>query len=224
MLTSGAGGELVVFENSNPTLTALEYYQIGDGISVVGQALDVTHDSFDQPAFGELPRGSFMIMWAAGQNAVEGDWVFMGPGFNTHIGRADELVDVIDPYSNHPVGYIAPEDFDEGGEIGESTHWADAWVTMHTSVSTAPSKGIHFVDESFVLGIRFELDGGLHYGFAEMARTGFVDGEPLSIGYRPVRWGFETTAGVAVPGSGTIGALAIGMCGMNRRRRKPCSA
>ncbi len=215
----GAAGDLVTFENTNPSFDRLEYFQIGEGISVMGQSLNVTRGAFDQPEIGDLPGGSVLISWFQGFDEVDGDWIFMGPGFNSHIARADELVDVIDPYTNHPVGFIAPADFDDGQTIGGDTNWADAWVAMHTSVSTAPSKGIHFTDESFTIGIQFLLNDGLHYGFAEMTRTAFVDGDPLSIGYRPVRWGYETTAGVAVPGAGTALVLGFGLGGMLRRRR-----
>jgi len=218
-LAGVSAGDLMTFENTNPALERLSYYQAGDGIFVLGQSLNVTRGAFDQPAMGELPGGSLLISWFAGFDDVDGDWIFMGPGFNSHIARADELVDVVDPYSNHPVGYIAPADFDDGHSIGDDTNWADSWVAMHTSVSTAPSKGIHFTDESFTIGIRFLLDDGLHYGFAEMTRTEFVEGDPLSIGYRPARWGYETTAGVAVPGAGTVGVLMLGLgAGLKRRR------
>ena len=218
-LASGAVGDLITFENTNPEIERLTYYQAGDGISVLGQSLNVTRGAFDQPAMGELPGGSFLISWFAGFDEVDGDWIYMAAGYNSHVARADDLVDVIDPYSNHPVGYIAPEDFEGGQSIGDDTNWADSWVAMHTSVSTAPSKGIHFTDESFTIGIRFLLNDGLHYGFAEMTRSEFVDGEPLSIGYRPVRWGYETTAGVAVPGASTAGLLVLGIGAGIRRRR-----
>ncbi|CAE7759762.1 unnamed protein product [Symbiodinium sp. CCMP2592] len=167
--------------------------------TVFGQSLDVTRGAFDQPGFGEIPVGSLSIVWFEGNTHADGDWIYMGPGMNTHLARADDLIDVIDPKNLHPVGHIGPGDFDDGRLIGAESNWTPGWVTMHTSVSTAPAKGVHFTDESFMIGLRFMMDDGLHYGYAQFERSAFIPGDPLSIQYRPVRWGYETTAGNAVP-------------------------
>lgn len=213
--------ELVTFENTNPSLETLRYYQAADGIGVLGQSLNVTRGAFDQPELGALPVGSIMIAWFGERSPRDGDWIYMGSGLNTTLARADELVEVIDPFTLNPVGYIGAGDFDDGQAIGKHTNWTDGWVGMHARVDTAPDEGVYFTDESFTIGIRFTMSDGVHYGFAEMTRTAFEAGNPLSIKYRPVRWGYETTPGVAVPGVGSsmvLGMCFAGMCGVRRRR------
>lgn len=218
-LSGVAGGDLVTFENTNPSMETMTYFLAGNGYSELGLALDVTQSAFEQPGLGELPVGSFMFTWFEASDDVGGDWIYIGQGRNTQVSQGAELIEVIDPYTFHPVGHPGPGDLDDGQEIGESTLWAPSWVVTHAVNSQTPSEGVFFTDESFTLGLRFVMDDGVHFGFAEMTRTGFTEGEPLSIGYRPVRWGYETTAGVSVPGVGTlwVGALGIGF-GMKRRR------
>lgn len=214
-----ADAQLVTFENTNPDLETLTYYQGGGGLKVLGQSLNVTRSADDQPAFGELPVGSLLISWFQSNDRRFGNWIWMGTGRNTLVARADELVDVIDPITDHPVGYIAPSDFDDGRIIGEDSNWAFGWVAMHTSVSTAPTdEGVYFTDETFTIGLQFMMDDGFHYGFVEMTRTLFDAADPLSIQYRPARWGYETTAGVAVPSVGTGVVMLLGMGGVRRRR------
>ena len=217
-LTQRADAELVQFVNTNPALDSLRYYEVGSMPTVFGQSLDVTRGAFDQPGFGEIPVGSLSIVWFEGNSHADGDWIYMGPGMNTHLARADDLVDVIDPKNMHPVGHIGPGDFDDGRLIGAESNWTPGWVTMHTSVSTAPAKGVHFTDESFMIGLRFMMHDGLHYGYAQFERSAFIPGDPLSIQYRPVRWGYETTAGNAVPSVGSLSVFLIGLSGCRRRR------
>lgn len=214
-----ARGELITFENTNPDLESLAYYQGGNGIEVLGQSLNVTRSADDQPGLGELPVGSFLITWFQGTDRRFGNWIWMGTGRNTLVARADELIDVIDPITSDPVGYIGLGDFDDGREIGEDSNWNFGWVAMHTSVSTAPtSEGVYFTDETFTIALQFMMDDGFHYGFAEMTRTQFDPLDPLSISYRPVRWGYETTAGVAIPSVGTGVVMLMGLGGVRRRR------
>lgn len=218
LVTQPVDAELIRFVNTNPDLEALRYYEVGSAPTVFGQSLDVTRGAFDQPSFGEIPVGSLSIVWFEGINRVEGDWIHMGPGLNTHIARADDLTEVIDPETMHPVGHIGPGDFDDGKLIGEGSNWTHGWVAMHTSVSTAPPEGVYFTDQSFVIGLRFLMDDGLHYGYAQFERSTFIPGDRLSIQYRPVRWGYETTAGVAVPSVGSTYVLLFGLTGCRRRR------
>lgn len=222
LLALGAGnaaGELVVYENTNPDLETLTYYQGGNGLMVLGQSLDVTRSADDQPALGELPIGSFMISWFPANDRRYGNWIWMGTGRSTLVAQADGFVDVIDPKTNFPVGYRGPGDFDDGRMIGDDTNWAFGWVAMHTSVSTAPTpEGVYFTDETFTIGLQFLMDDGFHYGFAEMTRSVFDPSDPLSIEFRPVRWGYETTAGVGVPSAGSAVALLMGLGGVRRRR------
>ncbi|MBO6512944.1 MAG: hypothetical protein JJ974_03120 [Phycisphaerales bacterium] len=219
LAAANAAGELVVFENTNPDLETLTYYQGGNGLEVLGQSLDVTRSAHDQPALGELPVGSFMIAWFQGNDRRFGDWIWMGTGRSTLVAQADEFVDVIDPKTNFPVGYRAPGDFDDGSEIGEDSNWAFGWVAMHTSIPTAPTdEGVYFTDETFTIGLQFLMDDGFHYGFAELSRTAFDPNDPLSIEFRAVRWGYETTAGVGVPSVGSAAALLMGLGGVRRRR------
>lgn len=214
-----ARGELITFENTNPDLDSLAYYQGGNGLEILGQSLNVTRSADDQPEFGELPVGSFLITSFEGTDRRFGNWIWMGTGRNTLVARADELIDVIDPITSDPVGYIGLGDFDDGREIGENTNWNFGWVAMHTSVSTAPtSEGVYFTDETFTIALQFMMDDGFHYGFAEMTRTAYVAGDALSIQYRPVRWGYETTAGVAIPSVGTGVVMLMGLGGIRRRR------
>ncbi|MFK7759725.1 MAG: hypothetical protein AB8C13_07260 [Phycisphaerales bacterium] len=215
-----AAGELIVFENTNPAMDLVEYYEVGPGYSVLGRGIDVTRSAFDQPTNGELPTGSFMIARFESAFPVEGDWTLLGTGLNTNIARADELIDVIDPYTNSPVGAIAPADFDDGRSVGADTNWTLGWVNMHVDIGTAPTaEGIYFTDESFMIGVRFTMDDGVHYGFAEMTRTQYIPGEPLSIGYRAIRWGYETIAGAPVPAPGSISLLSFGLLHAGRRKR-----
>lgn len=214
-----SSGELIVYENTNPDLETLTYYQGGNGLMVLGQSLNVTRSANDQPALGELPVGSLLISWFQGNDRRNGNWIYMGSGTSTLLARADDLVDVIDPYTLHPVGHIAPGDFDDGRSIGADSNWTFGWATMHTSVTTAPTdEGVYFTDERFVIGLQFVMDDGVHYGFAELTRTQFIAGDELSIKYRPVRWGYETTAGVAIPSVGTGCVFLMGLGGVRRRR------
>lgn len=211
-------GELITFENTNPALDTLAYYQVGNSFTELGQSLDVTRSAFDQPELGGIPAGSFLFAWFEAPDTTSGDWIFMGQGRNTQIGQALEHVDVTDPYTFQSVGHPGPEDYGKGQEIGESSLWAPSWLAIHAINSQTPDGGVFFTDESFTIGVRFELDDGVHFGFAEMTRTGYTHGDPLSIGYHPVRWGYETTPGVSVPGAGTLWTGSLIMLCSRRRR------
>ena len=217
-LTTAARSELVVFENTNPAFERIPYYQSGPGFSVLGHSLCVTRSAFDQPEPGVLPERSVLILWARSPVRELGDWISMGPGYQTRASVSETPGQAVDPFTGAVIDHQVLRDHDDGSVIGPDATWSGDWSMLHANISTAPTdKGLAFTDMSFTIGLEFIMDGRTHYGFAQIERNAFDPSDPLSIDYRPVRWGYQTTAGTPVPSPGAIGLLSL--CGLLSSRR-----
>jgi hypothetical protein len=197
-----ASAELIVYKNTASDLQTLEYYLAAPGIQVLGQTLDITKPARDQPEPGLLPAGSVLIMWTRGPFDILGEFIYAGPGWNTRLAIDDESGIAIDPPTGAPIEYSIFHDFDDrlriGGHDTTEFSWFDAWVCLHADVDTAGPEGVYFTDESFIIGVEFEIDDVTRYGFIEMERTEHIDGESHSIKWMPRRWGYESEPGVPV--------------------------
>lgn len=208
LIGAPADAELIVFKNTDSDLQSLLYYQAAPGIQVLGQSLDITKPADAQPAPGQLPSGSLLIMWTTGPFRELGEFIYAGPGWNTKLAIDDEQGVAIDPPTGAPIGYEIFHDFDQGTTIGpqDTTEydWFDAWVCLHADVSTAGPEGVYFTDRSFIIGVEFLIDDETRYGFIEMERTEHIDGQSHSIKWMPRRWGYESQPGVQVDPSAKL--------------------
>jgi hypothetical protein len=212
--------ETVTFENDNPSLLTLMMFDANPDNPLLGQSLNITRSAFDQPELGELPIGSVLFMETSG---FAGDFIFMGVGRLTLSSRANEGTFVPDPFGGFNVPYFGPTDFGIGDEVSSSSNIVDGWRMMHARNHLTDEQGIYSVDRSFTVGISFELDDGVHYGFAQFERSSELRNNELEINWHPIRWGYETVAGVGVnvtPTPSVFSVLCIGSITATKRRRR----
>ena len=212
-------GEVIHFQNTNPDLDTLKLFDANPNNPRLGQALNITRSAFDQPDIGDLPGGSIFFMQF---NGAGGDFVWMGMGRLTMIARSTKETLIPDPFAGQLIAYFGPQGFQGGDSIGTQSNFVDGFRAMHGVNALTDEQGIFTVEESFVVGLRFELDDGFHYGYAELERTvEFHNGE-LDIQWHPIQWGYETIAGVEINVVPAPGVLAVGLfaiLGCSTRRR-----
>lgn len=219
-LCGAVSGELVVHEN-NGQIGPMRHFDPNFGQTMInGQSLNITRDAFSQPALGETPEGSVFFMHILD---LSGHFIWMGTGRLTNTVRTLEGTPIIDPGTQQPVDYFGPRDFAAGAVVDENANFVDGWRTIHGFNRYTGTPGVFTVNEQFTVGIEFTIDDGTHYGFALFERAYEVRNGMVRVDITPVRWGYETVAGVGagvVPSPAT-GALLLmgGVAGSLRRRR-----
>jgi len=216
-----ASGELIVYQNTNPGLDTLKMFNTDPSSPSLGQALDLTHSAFDQPVLGDLPGGSVFFLETSG---LGGDFIWMGMGRLTMTAQSTKETLIPDPFAGQLVPYYGPTQLEPGDQINDSTNFVDGFRAIHGVNKLTDEQGIFTVDESFTIGVRFELDDGDHFGFAQFKRTIGLTDDGLEIKWHPIEWGYESIAGVGInivptPGMVSMG-LMIGLTLGPRARRR----
>ncbi len=217
---SVVSADLIVHENDGSMGPLLQYDpNLGDLIN--GQSLDITRGVADQPDIGELPSASIFFMHI---NDFSGDFIWMGTGRLTLTARSTDGVSIIDSKTQQPVDYFGPQGFVDGDVIDPSANFVEGWRTIHGINQFTDAPGVFFVDETFTVGISFDIDNETRYGFAQFMRSFEVRNGEVRVDITPTVWGYETTPGVSaavVPAPAGVGVLALGgMLGSLRRRRR----
>lgn len=219
MLLGVARAELVVYENQGQ-LGPMMQFDPNFGEVINGQSLNITRDAHSQPAIGETPGGSVFFMHILDRS---GDFIWMGTGRLTNTVRSNEGTPIFDPDTQQPVDFFGPRDFGIGEIVDDSANFVDGWRTIHGLNRLTGIPGVFTVDAMFTVGIEFELYDGMHYGFARFERSYEVRDDSVQVRISPVRWGYETIAGVGarvVPTPSGLGLLMLGgFAGSFRRRR-----
>lgn len=219
-ICSFSHADLVVYENDG-SLGPLMQYDPNFGDLINGQSLDITRGASDQPAIGELPAASIFFMHISD---FSGDFIWMGTGRLTLTARSTDGVSIIDTKTQQPVDYFGPQSFANGDVIDPSANFVEGWRTIHGFNQFTAEPGVFAVDETFTVGISFDIDNETRYGFAQFIRSFEVRSGQVLVDITPTVWGYETTPGVGanvVPAPAGVGVLAIGgMLGSFRRRRR----
>lgn len=212
--------ELIVHQNTNPDFGVMKLFDPNGGNTIYGQSLDITRSAFDQPVIGQTPAASLFFMHTTG---LIGDFTWMGMGNVTTTARSTIGTPIPDPWANHEVDYFGPQAFSNGDTVDAQSNFVDGWRTIHGFNHLTGPAGIFTVAETFTVGVRFDVDGQDHYGFATFARDYDVRNGELRVEITPLRWGYETVAGLGagvVPAPGAPVLLGIGLAGAALRRQR----
>lgn len=218
-LCGSAHAELIVHENRGE-LGPMMLYDPNFGDLINGQSLNITSDALSQPAIGETPEGSVFFMHILDR---AGDFIWMGTGRLTNTVRSTQGTPIIDPDTQQDVDYYGPRDFEPGAVVDETANFVEGWRAIHGFNRFTGTPGVFTVSEQFTVGIEFQLADGTHYGFAEFARVFEVRNDFVNVEITPVRWGYESIAGVGagvVPAPTTIGLLLFGGLAASTTRRR----
>tara|TARA_A100000171_G_C2138887_1_gene152861 strand:+ start:1165 stop:1860 length:696 start_codon:yes stop_codon:yes gene_type:complete len=218
IIASGLYADMVVFQNNN-TVGALRAFNPNFGDTILGQALDITNPADNQPGIGVTPGGSLFLMQI---NDFTGQYLWLGTGTVTRT--AESSIATLIPTPELPFGeaYYGPALYNDFDSIGDEANFADGWRIIHGMNNLTGAPGVFSTDDIFTVGVEFEREGALHYGFAEFKRTIEVFGGQVDVSIAPVRWGYNDIAGeaaVVIPApAGSIALIGLGV-GFSRRRR-----
>jgi hypothetical protein len=213
---SGAG--MVHFENTG-TLGAMTYFDPNFGSTILGDALDITRSQFDQPALGDTPTGSVFFM-----NLIDfnGDFIWLGTGSTTRTSRSSDATVIRTPSGPEGLEFYGPQMYLPNGMIDTGANFVDGWRTIHGWNNLTGLPGVFTIDERFAVGVEFELDGQIHYGYAEFKTDFVVFAQQIELSIYPTRWGYNNVAGESarlIPSPAGIGIFAMGSLVLTRRRR-----
>mgnify|MGYP003663365283 CR=1 FL=1 len=217
VLCSSAHADMVRYENTNENLQTLKMYS---DLGRMGQTLNITASPFDQPIPGDLPEGSILIMET---HHSGGDFIWMGMGRVTTAAKSTNATLVPDPWAGEYISYYGPQGYANGDLVDESANFNDGWRMLHGANELTDDQGVFSVAEVFTVAMAFELSDGMHYGYAQIERTIEMHGGEREIEWHPLRWGYETQAGVAVsivPAPGALACMLMGVSGFATRRRR----
>ncbi len=218
-LCGEAMADMVVFENRGE-LGPLMLFDPNFGDVIYGQSLNITRGAMDQPAISETPEGSIFFMHILDR---VGDFIWMGTGRLTDTARSLDPTAIFDPDVLQDVDYFGPESFGAGDIVNNDANFIEGWRPIHAINRFIDTPGIFTVDEVFTVGIRFDMQGQTHFGFAQLERTYEVRNDTVRVDITPVRWGYESIAGVGarvVPAPGAAGLLLIGGFASAIKRRR----
>jgi len=217
VLSSSVHADMVHYENTNEDLQTLKMYS---DLGRMGQTLNITSSPFDQPEPGQLPEGSILIMET---HHSGGDFIWMGMGRVTMAAKSTNATIVPDPWAGALIPYYGPQDYANGDRIDGSANFNDGWRMLHGANELTDDRGVFSVEEIFTVAVAFELSDGMHYGYAQLERTLEMHGSQREIEWHPLRWGYETQAGVAVsivPAPGALACMLLGVSGFATRRQR----
>ncbi|MAO20495.1 MAG: hypothetical protein CMJ35_11255 [Phycisphaerae bacterium] len=217
-LCVSADADMIVFENY-AAAKGLDFFDPNYGNEIYGQSLDITHAADQQPMIGEMPAGSIFFMHLQDLN---GDFIWIGTGTVTNTAESTDPTRIPIPIAPEGIDYFGPQAFHDGDAIDSSANFVDGWRPVHGYNDLTGLPGVFTVDDAFTVGIEFEQDGGMHYGFAQFDLSYEVREGVVDIDIIPTRWGYNDIAGQAatvVPAPG--GVMLVGVFGglLTRRRR-----
>lgn len=203
--STDAGATLIVFDNSDGTFVWTPFWVYADPCcydSGEGAYLDLTLSAASQTGVGtpsairfykEYPYpisnwGTFVF-----QSWYDPDSPAVGAMFAADedlILEGDLDLTIIRPLPKSPGDTVGPDDRWVSGDPRDPPPWGFGGVqTVHLQddgIETGPTQ-IFF--SSGLIGVKFDMDDGLHYGFVEL------DWDPqdrlLAALHVPVRWGYN---------------------------------
>lgn len=218
ILACAVHADMVYFENNN-AIGGLRAFNPNFGDTILGQSLDITSAADDQPGVGVTPSGSLFLMQI---NDFTGQYLWLGTGTVTRT--AESSIATLIPTPELPFGeaYYGPELFAAGDSIGAGASFEDGWRIIHGMNNLTGAPGVFSTDDFIVVGVEFEREGALHYGFAEFKRTIEVLNGQVDVSLAPVRWGYNDIAGesaIVIPApAGSLALIGLGALVTRRRR------
>lgn len=215
-MAATANADVVIFENTNPSLDWLRMSGDYFGEFEYGQNLDITSDAFSQPAFGvPAPSGTIGFFYVPGGSSADGNFLSIVQTNGATLARSSTPSVYVDGYDQLPYNVFGPELFQNGDQIGPAATWTGGlpvWMSNSEGIFTT-------VTEQFTVGVRLSTTDGFLYGFVEFE---YVATSPLARPqYRPLRWGYESTPDTpfVVPAPGSLALLVGSGLWCSRRRR-----
>jgi hypothetical protein len=209
---------MVVFENTG-SLGALDFYDPNFGNVIFGQSLDITRAAGVQPKIGETPAGSVFFMHIRDLN---GDFIWIGTGSVTNTVESTDPTRIPIPLAPEGIDYFGPRSFGDGESIDRGANFVEGWRPVHGYNDLTGLPGVFTVEDTFTIGIEFEQDDGIHYGFATFDLSYSVLGGVVDVDIVPTFWGYNDVAGeaaVVIPApAGVLPLLGLSF-GVTRRRR-----
>lgn len=213
VLSLNAAADLIAFTNTNPTFTLSPFDTINDE---PGQALDITKDIFNQPAFGAAgPAWKVWVEYIPGATTGDGNWQHLRS--LSGIAQAATPINILDGDTGAPTTAYGPRlfNFGPGDRIGPACTWTGSPFLFRSNQfgrwDSIPTGLIS-------VGVRIVLPDGIHYGFVDLER--FTSSPSEFRRYRPVYWGYETVPNKPigfVPAP--AGVMALSAIGLVARRR-----
>ena len=218
ILAGAVHADMVYFENNN-AIEDMRFYDPNFGNTIIGHSLDITRGAYEQPELGETPVGSIFFMHL---NDLGGEFIWLGTGSVTRTVESTESVLIPTPEVPYGATFFGPQDFGDRDAIGADANFIDGWRLIHGINTLTGSPGVFTVDEFFTIGVEFERDGALHYGFAEFEVGYQIMGTSVNLTILPVRWGYNDIAGeaaVVIPApAGSLALIGLGTLVTRRRR------
>lgn len=213
-----AQADMVYYEN-NGAIEYMGFFDPNFGNTIIGHSLDITAGVYEQPTLGDTPVASIFFM---DLRDFDGRFIWMGTGSVTRTAQSSNATLI--PTQELPDGasYFGPEEYASGSQIDTGANFVDGWRLIHGINNFTGSPGVFTVEELFTVGIEFEQNGELHYGFAEFEISYEVLSFDVDVTILPVRWGYNDTAGEAafvVPApASSLALIGLGF-GLTRRKR-----
>ena len=195
-MTANTQAEPVVYLDANRSIDMGIFNEFTLGF----RPLDITQPAasqLDTQYTGSLPEnGIVMYFQVEGTSTDISSWSLF-----THDSSGIGLVsgEVITIHHHAMPGWaedmITPLEFEFPNSVGLGV---DSRQQLHLSVGFTVEYGLSdywFVERQFTIGVVLEMDDGTHYGFVEFEDVRSLTA-PQPTGFRPVRWGYETTPDV----------------------------
>lgn len=218
MFTSGALGELVVFDNSNGVFDWGYTGRLPDASSLSntarGPLLSVILPDHEQSEDVTIPQAWQQVrVWTP--NDTPGLSRFFGSRTRfvsrdiTRTERSTSFEHEFTISAMHHQGTLV---------VGPNLNWANRVQFAHIGGGPFQPPSEVFVEDG-VLGLELTLDDGIHYGFMDLT---FSNSENYGgMEAIPIRWGYETVVGqpvvIPTPGSGALLICAIVVLKSRRR-------
>ncbi|MEL6797183.1 MAG: hypothetical protein AAFO89_10225 [Planctomycetota bacterium] len=197
LVCGNAAGDVQVFENTSG-FGWVPFFDI-----FVGNALDITRPSDDQPSDFTVPSFAYDQSFATTSTEVFSQHILGFAG--ARIARGDMILVQGELDSRF---FTRPELFTLGDSVGpDSTYGSSASIgTDSLSFTSVP----RLIPDKAIIGLSIPINGAVHYGWLEL------DG--LSI----VRWAYEADPGIpakVIPAPASAAPLGLGCLAFTRRRQ-----